>query len=105
MCAVRTTTTAISSAQPTCRLGIAANWLATVATSPSYADGPNTAIVSRKPRLDSIRGGASGIAMCSTMANAVRVMISCRAHRYSAGGRRSQPHTRNASVTGKCTET
>ena len=29
--AVRTTTTAISSAQPTCRLGMAANWLATVA--------------------------------------------------------------------------
>jgi len=55
------TTTATSSAHPTCRLGIAANWLATVAALPVYADGPNAAMVSRKPRLRSIRGGASGI--------------------------------------------
>jgi len=61
--------------------------------------------VSRKPRLDSIRGGASGIAVCSTRAKAVRVMIKRRAHRYSGGGRRSQPQARNARVIGKCTIT
>ncbi len=95
----------MSSAQPTCRLGIAANWLATVAAPPPYAEGPKAAMVSRKPRLDSIRGGASGIATCSSIANAVNVMISRRAQRYSSGGRRSQPQARKASVTGKWTPT
>jgi hypothetical protein len=72
---------------------------------PPYADGPNTAIVSRKPRLDSIRGGASGMATCTTSANAVSSVMRRRAKRYSAAGRRHHAQARNPSVIGKWTVT
>jgi hypothetical protein len=59
---VAASASATASAQPTCRDGIAANWLARPslpATGP-YTDCPKRTPVSTKPCCGSIRGGASG---------------------------------------------
>jgi hypothetical protein len=91
-------------AQPMCRLGIAAYWFTSAPLVPSYADGPYVDIVSRNPQCGNIRGGASGKTMCATRPSRVRTTRRRRAQRYSERGRATKPHTRNAMVTGKWAE-
>lgn len=100
---VRATTYAISTAQPTWRLGMAANWLATSALAPSYGEGPKRVIVSTNPSSGNIRGGASGNSVWMASAAPVWMVSRLRAHRYSARERRAKPQTRNATINGKCT--
>lgn len=97
----RIITTAMMNAQPTCRLGIAANWFATpeCALGP-YTDCPSSTPVSTQP--DIIRGGASGKTMCPISASPVSDANVQRALPYAAG-RRIISQSSTAAVSGKCT--
>ncbi len=78
--------TATMNAQPTCRLGIAANWFAIPdwVLGP-YTDCPRVTPVPTQP--GSNRGGASGKNMCPIKANPVSEASAQRAFPYSAGRR------------------
>ncbi|MEI5671708.1 hypothetical protein V7S47_00520 [Nocardioides sp. CCNWLW216] len=79
---MRTRTTASSTAQPTCRLGMAAYSLASSETGePPYALLPPTAPVSIMPRPASSRGGVIGTQMCTSIATAVASTSDRRAQR------------------------
>ncbi len=93
--------TATMNAQPTCRLGIAANWFATPESVVGpYTDCPRITPVSTQP--GSNRGGASGKKMCPIRANPVSEASAQRACPYSAG-RPIINHSSTTAVRGKCT--
>src|SRR5688572_6640102 len=98
---IRIIDTAIRAAQPTCRLGIAANWFAgPLAMSGPYTDWPNRSLVSTKPGI--IRGGASGNAMCPISASPVTETIVQRTRGYDCG-RQMLSQRSTAAVSGACT--
>jgi hypothetical protein len=96
-------TIATAAAQPTCRDGIAAYWLANASVELPYTVGPTACPVSTMPVSDRNRGGDSGTSTCTRKAAAVSSASVVRAHRYRAG-RRRYVHRRTAAVAGKCTQ-
>src|SRR5215218_6682034 len=76
---------AITTAQPKCNDGIAANWLANplYGLPAPYDAGPNTRAVSTKPRSGNMRGGASGISRCTDIPARVITIITLRKRRYA----------------------
>src|SRR3954452_11262592 len=80
---------AMTSAQPKCNDGIAANWLANplYGLPAPYDAGPKMRAVSTKPNRGSIRGGASGNSRWTLIPTTVIATITLRKRRYPSGWR------------------